>query len=105
MTDTKKILIADDEPNIVISLEFLMKREGFAVSIAVDGAELFEPAFSVDFLTGIVTLAEAPGENVPVTAGFEFHVPVRFDTALLSMTQTAFEAGEIPDIRLVEVFE
>ncbi|HRQ59083.1 MAG TPA: response regulator [Azoarcus taiwanensis] len=34
-----KILIADDEQNIVISLEFLMKREGFEVSIAVDGEE------------------------------------------------------------------
>ena len=35
----KKILIVDDEPNIVISLEFLMKREGFDVSIANDGEE------------------------------------------------------------------
>ncbi|MGY6629639.1 MAG: response regulator transcription factor [Wenzhouxiangella sp.] len=34
-----KILIADDEPNIVISLEYLMKREGFEVSVARDGAE------------------------------------------------------------------
>jgi len=34
----KKILIADDEPNIVISLEFLMKREGFQVAVAADGA-------------------------------------------------------------------
>lgn len=34
-----RILIADDEQNIVISLEFLMKREGFEVSIAVDGQE------------------------------------------------------------------
>jgi DNA-binding response OmpR family regulator len=34
-----KILIADDEPNIVISLEFLMKREGFQVLIAKDGEE------------------------------------------------------------------
>jgi DNA-binding response OmpR family regulator len=33
----KKILIADDEPNIVISLEFLMKREGFDVAVAGDG--------------------------------------------------------------------
>lgn len=33
----KKILIADDEPNIVISLEFLMKREGFEVLVAADG--------------------------------------------------------------------
>jgi DNA-binding response OmpR family regulator len=30
----QKILIADDEQNIVISLEFLMKREGFVVCIA-----------------------------------------------------------------------
>ncbi|MFA7280967.1 MAG: response regulator [Sterolibacterium sp.] len=36
---TKKILIVDDEPNIVISLEFLMKREGFQVTVAVDGEE------------------------------------------------------------------
>lgn len=35
----KKILIADDEQNIVISLEFLMKREGYEVSIASDGEE------------------------------------------------------------------
>ena len=35
----KKILIVDDEPNIVISLEFLMRREGFEVSIARDGEE------------------------------------------------------------------
>jgi len=36
---TKKILIADDEQNIVISLEFLMKREGFEVTVATDGEE------------------------------------------------------------------
>lgn len=34
---SKHVLIADDEPNIVISLEFLMKREGHRVSIARDG--------------------------------------------------------------------
>lgn len=33
----KKILIADDEQNIVISVEFLMKREGYQVSVAYDG--------------------------------------------------------------------
>jgi len=36
---SKKILIADDEQNIVISLEFLMKREGFDVLVATDGEE------------------------------------------------------------------
>jgi DNA-binding response OmpR family regulator len=33
------VLIADDEPNILISLEFLMQREGHAVSVARDGDE------------------------------------------------------------------
>ena len=33
----KRILIVEDEPNIVISLEFLMKREGFEVEVAADG--------------------------------------------------------------------
>jgi DNA-binding response OmpR family regulator len=34
-----KVLIADDEPNIVVSLEYLMKRAGYEVSIARDGQE------------------------------------------------------------------
>lgn len=34
---SKKILIVDDEQNIVVSLEFLMKREGFEVAVAGDG--------------------------------------------------------------------
>jgi DNA-binding response OmpR family regulator len=36
-----RILIADDEPNIVLSLEFLMQRAGFDVSIARTGDEAF----------------------------------------------------------------
>jgi DNA-binding response OmpR family regulator len=32
-----RILIVDDEPNIVISLEYLMKREGFDTAVAADG--------------------------------------------------------------------
>ncbi len=36
---SKKILIADDEQNIVISVEFLMKREGYEVTVAADGEE------------------------------------------------------------------
>jgi DNA-binding response OmpR family regulator len=34
---TTKIVIADDEPNIVISLEFLMQRNGYEVRTAGDG--------------------------------------------------------------------
>jgi DNA-binding response OmpR family regulator len=39
---TSKILIADDEPNILISLEYLMKREGFEVHVARDGQEALD---------------------------------------------------------------
>ena len=34
---TKKILIADDEPNIVTALEFLLQRSGYEVLLAQDG--------------------------------------------------------------------
>jgi DNA-binding response OmpR family regulator len=34
---TKRVLIIDDEPNIVISLEFLLKRAGLEVRVARDG--------------------------------------------------------------------
>ena len=36
------ILIADDEPNILISLEYLMKREGYSVCMARDGQEALD---------------------------------------------------------------
>jgi two-component system, OmpR family, alkaline phosphatase synthesis response regulator PhoP len=45
----QKILIVDDEPNIVLSLEFLMEQSGYEVAIARDGEqalqlmETFEP--------------------------------------------------------------
>lgn len=38
----KKILIVDDEPNIVMSLEYLFKKKGFEVYIARDGNEALE---------------------------------------------------------------
>ncbi len=34
---SQRILIVDDEPNIVVSLEFLMKREGYETAVAGDG--------------------------------------------------------------------
>ena len=36
---SKKILIADDEPNIVTALEFLLQRNGYEVHVARDGEE------------------------------------------------------------------
>ena len=36
-TDPKRVLVVDDEPNIVTSITFLMERAGFAVDVARDG--------------------------------------------------------------------
>ena len=40
----KKILIVDDEPNIVMSLEYIFKKENFEVFIARDGSEALDIA-------------------------------------------------------------
>lgn len=39
---SQKILVADDEPNIVISIEYLMRREGYTVLVARDGQEALD---------------------------------------------------------------
>lgn len=44
----KKILIVDDEPNIVISLEFLMEQSGYEVAIARNGEEALEKITSFE---------------------------------------------------------
>jgi DNA-binding response OmpR family regulator len=44
----KKILIVDDEPNIVISLEFLMQQSGYEVAIARNGEEALEKIASFE---------------------------------------------------------
>ncbi|WP_319495805.1 DUF2460 domain-containing protein [uncultured Cohaesibacter sp.] len=71
------------------------------VRVALDGVET--TAFSVAFKTGLVTFDEAPLAGVMITAGFKFDVPVRFDIDKLEFSLSAFEAGDIPTIPLVEI--
>lgn len=40
----KKILAVDDEPNILMSIEFILEMEGFEVHMARDGEEALEVA-------------------------------------------------------------
>lgn len=63
---TYKILIADDEPNIVISLEYLMKRQGFEVSVARDGQEAIDvaQAFAPDLMLLDVMMPHKSGFEV-----------------------------------------
>ncbi len=40
----RKVLVVDDEPNILLSLEFILEEEGFDVATASDGEEALEAA-------------------------------------------------------------
>lgn len=76
------------------------------VRVAVAGVEKAEgPVWSCDPATGVVTFAGGaiPADGAAVTAGFEFDVPVRFDTDQLDINLTSFAAGDIPAIPLVEI--
>ena len=75
-----KILIVDDEPNIIISLEFLMKKEGFEVAVAVDGDEALAKvtSFSPDLMLLDVMMPKKSGIEVcealradPANAGLQ----------------------------------
>ncbi len=75
------------------------------VSLAVGGVALSGAAFAADTTTGLVTIAagSVPAAGAVVTAGFDFDVPVRFDTDYLEIDLSHFEAGQIPNIPLVEI--
>jgi DNA-binding response OmpR family regulator len=72
----QKVLIADDEPNILISLEFLMKREGWQVSVARDGIEALA-AIQRERPALVLLDVMMPGKT-----GFEVCQAVRADEAL-----------------------
>lgn len=72
------ILIADDEPNILISLEFLMKREGYEVKLARDGQEAIEAI--VEHRPDLVLL----DVMMPRKTGFEVCQEIRAHDAVKS---------------------
>jgi uncharacterized protein (TIGR02217 family) len=83
----------------------IVKPVAGSVRVAVGGTEVLGSAFSCDATTGVVTFPSGhiPGVGAAVTAGFSFDVPVRFDTDYLEVDLSAFAAGAIPKIPLVEI--
>ncbi len=75
----------------------IVNVDGVAQSAGVD--------FNCDPTTGIIAFEPGaiPEAGLAITAGFEFDVPVRFDTDNLRVNLSRFEVGEIPDIPVVEV--
>ncbi len=74
------------------------------VQVGVGGTELVETVhYTLDIATGIISFDLAPEEGVEISAGFEFDVPVRFDADRLHTSVASFQAGDMPDVPVVEV--
>jgi uncharacterized protein (TIGR02217 family) len=71
------------------------------VKLAVNGA--LRQDWTLEATTGLVTFATAPASGATVTAGFEFDVPVRFDTDAIRIQASTFQAGEVPSVPVIEV--
>ncbi len=74
------------------------------VRIAVGAAiKQSGPDYSVDHNSGRIAFGVAPSAGAKITAGFQFDVPVRFDTDRITASLSGFAVGEIPTIPIVEV--
>lgn len=75
-----------------------------SVRAGIAGDEMFPGTnYTVDHLRGIITFNEPPEVGADVTAGYEFDVPVRFDTDRIAVSVSSFQAGQVPDIPVIEV--
>lgn len=84
----------------------IVKPVAGSVRIAVDGTEKAEGTdYDCDIATGLVVFraGHEPASGAEVTAGFLFDVPARFDTDFLEVDLSAFTAGEIQSIPVVEI--
>ena len=72
------------------------------VALALNGITQIT-GWTINTTTGAVTFAAAPALGTAITAGFEFDVPVRFDTDTLDVTLDFERLGSITSIPLIEV--
>lgn len=59
--------------------------------------------FDLDSTTGMIRFAHPPDPDMQVSAGFEFDVPVRFDTDRILVSVASFQAGQVPNVPVIEV--
>jgi len=75
-----------------------------SVSIGLQRDPLVETVhYTIDTETGIVTFMDPPETDSEIYAGFEFDVPVRFDTDRIQTSVASFQAGDVPAVPIVEV--
>lgn len=80
----------------------IIKLVAGTVTVSLNGVTQGS-GWSVNTATGIVTFAVPPTTGAVIRAGFEFDVPVRFDTDELPVTLDIERTGSIPSIPLIEV--
>jgi two-component system, OmpR family, alkaline phosphatase synthesis response regulator PhoP len=87
---SRKVLIVDDEPNIVTALEFLFRRSGYDVRLAKNGAEALE---QVDAWRPDVVLLDV---MMPVKSGYEVcqRLRERSDLARMKIVMLSAKGGE-----------
>lgn len=74
------------------------------VRVQMENVELQDGVdYTVDAVTGLVVFPEPPAEGARIRAGFEFDVPVRFDTDRIQTAVSSFQAGEAPSVPVVEI--
>jgi uncharacterized protein (TIGR02217 family) len=75
-----------------------------SVKVGVEQDELQEGLdYEVDANSGIITFAHPPDPEMKIYAGYEFDVPVRFDTDRILTSVESFQAGQVPSVPVIEV--
>lgn len=75
-----------------------------SVMVGVAGVMVAEGSdYTVDYTSGGITFAVAPAAEADITAGYEFDVPVRFDTDAIQTSVASFQAGEMPNVPVLEI--
>ena len=79
----------------------IQKPVAGTVEVSVNG--IVDASATVDTVTGVITPSSTPGALEPVTATFQFDVPVRFDTDEIDVELERFNAGAVPNFPIVEL--
>jgi len=75
-----------------------------SVTVSVGGVPVRDGGdYTLDATTGTLTFMSPPDIDAEIRAGFEFDVPVRFDTDTIMTSMASFQAGEVPDVPVVEI--
>ena len=82
----------------------ILKPVRGTVQVTMSGDRVQESIdYSIDYTTGLIQFFHAPDIGAEIRAGFEFDVPVRFDTEVIQTSVANFNAGEVPDVPVIEV--